>query len=327
MSDVLFKMSCDPLLAAIARSLADPIFVIDDEGRYLGVLGGASREHYDSGDYLIGRTLSEVLPAGTAERFLGVVRQAIAENRVQTLEFALSSLECEGNQRDGPEEEQWFEGRVSPILDSELARPCVAWMVVNITRRKELEAELMRLATQDELTGVCTRRVFLQRADAEIERAHRYGHSLQLAILDLDLFKDINDTLGHPAGDEVLRHVSALLRARVRQHDVLGRIGGEEFAICMPCTEASGARRLLEDILARLRADPPLVHPREGGERLQPVTFSAGLAELRAADRNTIDLFIRADAELYRAKHNGRNQIQGPGESERPVVQAAPRPG
>ncbi|WPL15435.1 Stalked cell differentiation-controlling protein [Thiorhodovibrio winogradskyi] len=304
----------DGLLVAVARSLADPIFVIDETGRYRHVLGGAARQYYDSSEYLIGRRMHEVLPREIADQFLAVIRRALADNEVQTLEYRLSSLLCDGNRRDGPSEDQWFEGRVSPIesLPDADAR-AVAWVVINITQRKQLEAELERLAVTDELTGMLNRRAFIETADAAIARALRFGHPLQLALMDLDHFKRINDDLGHPVGDQVLRHVSKLLKERVRSTDVLGRIGGEEFALCMPDSHPGDAQVLVNDIREILRGQPADVDLGNGGRRKLPVTFSAGISSLASEDSNTIDLFIRADKCLYRAKHEGRDCVRGPG--------------
>lgn len=303
----------DGLLVAVVRSLADPIFVIDEEGRYLDVLGGAARKYYDSSEYLIGRRMHEVLPHAIAEQFLAVVRRALADNEVQTLEYPLSSLLCDGNQHDGPSEDQWFEGRVSPIESLPDANTrAVAWVVINITQRKQLEAELERLAVTDELTGMLNRRAFIETADAAIARALRFGHPLQLALMDLDHFKRINDDLGHPVGDQVLRHVSKVLKERVRSTDMLGRIGGEEFALCMPESHPGDAQVLVNDIREILRRQPATVDLGNGDRRKLPVTFSAGLSSLASEDSNTIDLFIRADKCLYRAKHEGRDCVRGP---------------
>ncbi|MFP4295543.1 MAG: GGDEF domain-containing protein, partial [Halothiobacillaceae bacterium] len=96
---------------------------------------------------------------------------------------------------------------------------------------------------------------------------------------------------------------------RVRDSDILGRIGGEEFALCMPCTDRDGACSLLENLQAQLREGPPRVTVQGSKPRAEPVTFSAGITALNPDDRKTVDLFIRADAQLYRAKHGGRNRI------------------
>ena len=133
----------------------------------------------------------------------------------------------------------------------------------DITRSKEAElalhvayAELGRLAMTDELTGVPNRRHFLAQLESERQRALRYRRQACLAMLDLDRFKQVNDRYGHPAGDEVLKHFTELLRRHMRCEDMVGRLGGEEFALLMPETAPSGAQTVLERIRQELAKAP-----------------------------------------------------------------------
>jgi len=183
----------------------------------------------------------------------------------------------------------------------------------DITRSKEAElalrvayAELERLAMTDELTGVPNRRHFLASQESEYQRAQRYKHQVCLAMLDLDHFKQVNDRYGHPVGDEVLKHFTALLRSQMRGEDVVGRLGGEEFALLMPETPPSGAQAVLERIRYELaKAQLDFIAP---GFRY---TFSAGVAELSLTDPATCDHWIyQADQALYRAKAGGRNRTE-----------------
>lgn len=187
----------------------------------------------------------------------------------------------------------------------------IVTVCTDITRSKEAElalqvayAELERLAMTDELTGVPNRRHFLARLENERERAVRYGRQATLAMLDLDHFKQVNDRYGHPAGDEVIRHFAELLRSHNRCEDVVGRLGGEEFALLMPETAPSGALALLERIrheLANARLDT--IAPGFG------YTFSAGVAEFSLKEAPSCDHWIfEADQALYQAKAGGRNR-------------------
>ncbi len=181
----------------------------------------------------------------------------------------------------------------------------------DITRSKEAElalhvayAELERLAMTDELTGVPNRRHFLARLESERQRALRHRRQTCLAMLDLDHFKQVNDRHGHPAGDEVLKHFTDLLRRHMRCEDVVGRLGGEEFALLMPETALPGAQTLLERIRLEL-ANAALDSIAPGFA----YTFSAGVAELSLAAPPTCDHWIHeADQALYRAKTGGRNR-------------------
>lgn len=181
----------------------------------------------------------------------------------------------------------------------------------DITRSKEAElalrvayAELERLAMTDELTGVPNRRHFLAQLESERQRVLRYKRRASLAMLDLDHFKQVNDRYGHPAGDEVIKHFAGLLRSHMRCEDMVGRLGGEEFALLMPETTPSGAQAVLERIrheLAKARLDA--IAPGFG------YTFSAGVADLSATSPATGDHWIHeADQALYRAKAGGRDQ-------------------
>lgn len=166
------------------------------------------------------------------------------------------------------------------------------------------ELELRRIAGRDHLTGVLTRRGFIERAQQEIERFRRYDRPASLAMVDIDHFKRINDTHGHPVGDKVLREVADRLCAAARPNDFLGRLGGEEFAMLMPETSAKdalvAAERFREEIAKTLFCPAP-------GMELK-VTASFGIAQL---DRGILDAetwIAAADEPLYAAKHAGRNR-------------------
>ena len=164
--------------------------------------------------------------------------------------------------------------------------------------------EIYQLATHDALTELCNRRHFAELADKEIARAMRHGRPLSLCILDVDLFKPINDRHGHMRGDEVLRQVAAVLRRHARSDDVAARIGGEEFALLLPeCTAADAA--MLAD---RLREAVASTMFAPGGEA-QRITVSIGIAALAPHRDSRQALMAAADAALYRAKSEGRNRV------------------
>jgi diguanylate cyclase (GGDEF)-like protein len=165
----------------------------------------------------------------------------------------------------------------------------------NAAAREELENR----AATDALTGLWNRRTFDLRLPQEVARVERSGHTLVLAMLDIDHFKRINDVHGHSAGDVVLRRVADVLRGAVRAGDVIARVGGEEFAWIMPCTDLPGAGPAAER--ARLA-----VHAVEIGDA--PVTVSIGLAALSCGE-GPRGLVERADAALYAAKRGGRDRV------------------
>jgi diguanylate cyclase (GGDEF)-like protein len=165
--------------------------------------------------------------------------------------------------------------------------------------------EIYQLATHDALTELCNRRHFSELADKEIARAIRHQRPLSLCILDVDLFKPINDRHGHIRGDEVLRQVAAVLRRHARSEDVAARIGGEEFALLLPECAATDAALLAD----RLREAIATTTFAPGGEA-QQITVSIGIAALSPARDTRPALMAAADAALYRAKSEGRNRVR-----------------
>jgi diguanylate cyclase (GGDEF)-like protein len=172
-------------------------------------------------------------------------------------------------------------------------------------RTLALTAALQRRATTDALTGLANRRQVMAAIDTEVRRARRTGRALSLAILDIDHFKRINDAHGHPGGDAVLREVAAVLRETTRAGDLLGRIGGEEFAMLMPETDTAQAERACERLRAGIAARTIAL---DGGVAAQ-VTVSTGIALLSAGEPGD-QLVSRADKALYEAKAGGRNQVR-----------------
>ena len=177
--------------------------------------------------------------------------------------------------------------------------------VVDITQRKALEIELQRLATTDSLTGAANRRSFIEHANVEIARSKRHGLPLTLVMMDIDHFKRINDTLGHAMGDEAICEVVQACAQLVRKQDLVGRLGGEEFALLLPQTELELARPMVE----RLREKIAAIALRKAGEPVPGLTASFGLTALRPDDVGVDDLLARADEGLYAAKNTGRNRV------------------
>lgn len=168
-------------------------------------------------------------------------------------------------------------------------------------RAEESARILHALAATDTLTGLPNRRALHDVLQAGLSRARQTGQPLAVALIDIDLFKVINDTHGHAAGDDVLRKISQVMRTELRQTDWLGRWGGEEFLLCLPDTTMSAATDLSE----RLRLAVQL----HGFGHGQPVTVSIGLAEVLGEDFLE-QLLQRADGALYRAKAHGRNRVE-----------------
>ncbi len=175
----------------------------------------------------------------------------------------------------------------------------------NITERKELQHQYEHLAQTDYLTGLANRRYFMQQAEAELLRVFRYGGTLSLLMLDLDHFKKINDSYGHMAGDVVLQKFSSVCQAILRDVDVIGRLGGEEFAILLPET---GEKEAVE-VAERLRMQIANTRvPLEKGLAIE-FTVSIGVSFLNELNNNLEALLDKADKALYKAKAAGRDRV------------------
>lgn len=161
------------------------------------------------------------------------------------------------------------------------------------------------LSLTDELTGLPNRRAFTRRLEDEVARVQRYGYPLSLALIDLDGFKAINDSYGHPTGDEVLRTFSNSILSMFRHHDMVSRYGGEEFAVLLPNTDLEGAMRALRKVQKRATETTFQFN----GTTMPMPTFSAGVALYKPGETPG-NLIERADSALYRAKRLGRNRIE-----------------
>lgn len=190
---------------------------------------------------------------------------------------------------------------------AELARWLVSQAAIAL-ENAELHHVVQRQATTDELTGLTNRRRFVEALEGEIERAERFGGALTLVLADIDDFKRINDRFGHHVGDEALRRFARLLTAELREIDVAGRLGGEEFAVLLPETDLEGglivAGRIRQAVAESELIVSEAVHVR--------LTASLGVATY-AGDPADV-LLQRADAALYRAKADGKNRVAAAGD-------------
>jgi diguanylate cyclase (GGDEF)-like protein len=190
------------------------------------------------------------------------------------------------------------------LLSGATAGVILAALSERLSRRAfRMELDLEVLATRDSLTGAHNRRSFLQLAEHELDRARRGTRTVSLLMLDIDRFKSINDTHGHPVGDAVIRTLASTCQSALRSVDVLGRLGGEEFAIVLPETGTEGALRVAE----RLRQSLAEAEVPEGGKALS-FTVSVGVAEWLPGE-GLDQLLSRGDQALYAAKNTGRNKV------------------
>lgn len=183
-----------------------------------------------------------------------------------------------------------------------LALFCYHYYTVSRHNRElqQVNRQLEYLSKSDHLTGLANRYLLHQAFENEIKRYHRYRHTFAIVIMDIDHFKQVNVSLGHVTGDEIIRHLSRLLAESVRENDLVGRWGGEEFMILCPETDLKGARAVAEHLRERISQT-------DFGIDIMTVTASFGVTDYR--DEEMIeDCIGRADKALYEAKHGGRNR-------------------
>jgi len=174
-----------------------------------------------------------------------------------------------------------------------------------LERAERTEAELRYLADHDSLTGLLDRRRFRAELDQYVSFSARYGGRGAVMIIDIDGLKGVNDSLGHQAGDNLIRQVAAVMRERVRATDIVARLSGDEFAILMPQSDVEGAMQLGEDLRAQVAEG---VRPTSDAE---PVTISVGITMFGGGEKGAGSeaVLVAADQAMYRAKEGGRNQI------------------
>lgn len=211
------------------------------------------------------------------------------------LEGLLSTVSAFQEQRDSREQEMVDRLQTLVARVNEMEQEAQSF-------RDSIEEQRQK-ALVDPLTGLPNRAAWNERAALEVARWQRYGGELQLAVLDVDLFKRINDNYGHLAGDRVLKIIAQELAKRLRKTDFIARFGGEEFVVLLPATPLEGAEQLLETLRTAIEACP--FHFK--GERLV-ITLSGGLTGFASGD-SLEQAFERADQALYQAKGSGRNRI------------------
>ena len=254
--------------------------------------------------------------AGDHDGAAAIVRSGEGMRRIEAVLAAIQAIEVREEQL--LTQRQAAIARVDATIDTHyltlagiglallLVAGAVGVSAANAQKRVRDVAEQLRLsATTDELTGLANRRCFMHALDIEVARARRSGTPLSVAVADIDHFKQVNDRYGHGGGDEVLRALSRIFESIMRTGDMVGRLGGEEFAILMPDTDEIQARIACERLRGAIAGRRIRLAT---GEEIA-ITLSTGIALLvPGEDRDR--LVTRADAALYRAKAGGRNQVR-----------------
>ena len=292
-------------LANVIENIPSVTYVKNRQGRNLLVnrkyeeITGKSREQ------VLGKLDSEIHAPAEAESYRASDLQVMHSGQVLEIEESLSTA-------DG---EKYFLSVKFPTRNPAGEITGICGISTEITQIKHYQRELERLSQYDELTGLFNRRHFMSLARHELSRSARYGGELALLMLDIDYFKRVNDDHGHRAGDLVLTAISQEIRQALRETDIPGRLGGEEFAVLLPETGAEQAQQVAE----RLRKAVAGKIIDIGDEKQLGCTVSIGVAAKPTGPSNDLEGLLHwADTALYAAKNAGRDRVVSAG-SDRPA--------
>ena len=299
----------ESLAVSVMDALTSHICVVDVSGKIIAVnrawkefstcnAGGPNRAYLGTNYLDICQSSTGPASAEASEFSIGLREVLEGRSDLFQLEYPCHS----------PTELRWFLVRATPLVRDQHSgtgqRMGAVVSHMNITDRKLVEMDYARLASIDPLTDLPNRRFFEQQAKIELERIRRFGGTMSVLMLDLDKFKLINDTYGHPVGDAVLKKVAARCGAFFRASDLFARIGGEEFVALLPGTDEESAALLAEKLRSmienlRIKTDVGTLR----------VTTSIGVAAVFPKDRLINTALNHADKALYVAKNAGRNQV------------------
>lgn len=296
-------------LNGLIKALPNITFLYDEDGNYLEIFSNEFQNIMAPIEEMLGKNIKDFLPADLVKKKMEAIRSVIKDGQTKIIEYELPFP-------DG--KRLWFEGRFALLSREEPGKAKVICVTTEITERVELFKKVENLAILDPLTACYNRRHFINLAEKELSRANRFSRPLSLMILDIDHFKHVNDTYGHPVGDDVLKQLVELCQRELRTSDMIGRYGGEEFCILFPETGMAGALAAAERI--RQHIETNLFH----SESIYlKITVSAGVACLESMDKNNAtlgDFFVAADKALYGAKTAGRNRIKTNCTGQMPVL-------
>ncbi len=283
--------------------------LVDMEGRWLQVNDALCRITGYNEKELKGTTLEAI----THPEDVGLD----ADSRRELVDGRVNSFQIEKRYRHALGHYFWVLLTVSLVRDAQSRALHVISQVQDLSERKNLAQRLEYLIDHDFLTGLFNRRRFELELSREAERVARYGAKAAVLVMDLDHFKDVNDAFGHKSGDDLLRGVAGALRHRIRQTDLLARVGGDEFAVLLPQTDADQAQIVADGIVKTMSRHVAML-----GEQSIRTTASIGVALFDGL--SAAEVLARADLAMYEAKQAGRNRfaLYRPGGGRRERVSA-----
>ncbi|PTQ89209.1 sensor domain-containing diguanylate cyclase [Agitococcus lubricus] len=284
------------LLSTVLDNIGACVYMKAPDGRYLYANAAMAALLNRRPEQLIGRVDSDLFPQNTADHFAKLDQLAFtSQQKVAGMEtFQLHH-----------HEPLYYWSVKVPLQRDNGDMYALLGMSTDITERKRLEDELLRLATTDELTHLYNRRHFLTLSEQTLNRSRRYHEPLALLMCDIDFFKHINDTFGHAMGDLVLQQVAEIIKNTLRDTDIAGRIGGEEFAILLVQTRMEHAQEVAERLKTNIANSEIYL---DDGHKV-PLTISIGVATPVYPMETLATLLQHADQALYAAKRLGRNRV------------------
>ncbi len=283
------------LLQTVIDAVPAPIFFKDERGAYLGCNRAFEAYIGVSPEEIVGKTVYDVAPRHLADVYYKADRDLLDAGGQQVYESQVRF-------KDGSVHDVVFHKATFAKRDGSLGG--LVGAMLDITERKRLEEQLARLAALDPLTGIYNRRTFMKLSEGELSRCKRDHQPVSLVMLDIDHFKEINDTYGHAAGDAVLMKLVRTVATLLRQHDIVARAGGEEFCVTLGNTDLATAEGIAQR-MCRVLSEEDVTHD---GQRIA-VTVSIGVAQCDPAHDTVETALQRADLAMYEAKRQGRNRV------------------
>lgn len=305
MSSVSTKKTMESTIASfssIMNLIPDAVLVVDGESMIiLANLQAHQMFGYQDGE-LLGQNIDMLVPQSKRSFHGGHVAKFFTQPSRRSMGSAMALLGSRKDKSEFPVDVML--GPMETI--TELLVMCVVRDVSEIQKNHEaLKAALEReqcMARTDSLTGAANSRYFYDLLEREIARNRRYKHPFTVSYIDLDNFKQVNDLFGHSEGDAVLRSMIECIQQHIRKCDVIGRMGGDEFALLFPETDSAVAKSVLSKVQKTLLEDMKV--------NGWPVTFSIGTLTCRGGAETPDEVIRVADALMYEVKHNGKNAIK-----------------